>query len=787
MKHITRAVLLGHTFLLVLALSADVGAQTGTISGQVIDEASGVPLVGASVHVLNPDLAVSAGAATDGDGGYAVENLPMGTYAVEATFVGYRTVISRDIVVGARQSATVNFRLLTTPFKLTETVISASRRAENIVDASVSISKVDAEEVVRNASASSIIGLIQNVKGIDYTQRGIYTETYSARGFNGAVGPNSRMIVLLDGIDTGAGAADALGLSASKGDLQDVEVIVGPTSALYGPNAVASVVSITTRDPRESGGTTVALSSGSRSIRKARFRHAGTRDKWGWKISGEHQQARDFEINNTYYNADSSLAVTENPDFDARGTRGGGGLFYYPDADSRIGFQAGIGSVDQIDLLDGGRWRLEGTFSHYQQFFYSSAHSHLNIYQRRLEQGKAHALYVKARFMLEGYSEAEAKEKARFIGETIVRGVQFRHKSRLEPLRTHLAYGFDFNRSENIFPWVKDGRFLSRVLGVYGHSETGLNERLKFVLAGRVDFSNLFDTRLSPRAALIFKPDPAIAFRATLSQAFRSPGVVQIAMIYPLGGGIVARGNDGGFRFGTVTGDPLPAEFQAGSPPIAPEKNTTYELGFKGVLRNSVFLDISAYQSRYRDFISPLLAIGDPENGIVTLDEDGNPRMVSDKDGNLAGETTWTYLNFGRRTVRGLDVGANVYAGNRVMFKGNFSFIRAGELEKAIGLEQPFNTPEVILNLGVSTSDLLTSGTTADLSLRRVSEFDFIAGVHNGTVPAYTVVNLDLSYQLGLDVIGRLSVRNLLDNKHIEVVDGAELGRIAVAEIGYEF
>ena len=210
MKHITRAVLLGHTFLLVLALSADVGAQTGTISGQVIDEASGVPLVGASVHVLNPDLAVSAGAATDGDGGYAVENLPMGTYAVEAT-VGYRTVISRDIVVGARQSATVNFRLLTTPFKLTETVISASRRAENIVDASVSISKVDAEEVVRNASASSIIGLIQNVKGIDYTQRGIYTETYSARGFNGAVGPNSRMIVLLDGIDTGAGAAGARG------------------------------------------------------------------------------------------------------------------------------------------------------------------------------------------------------------------------------------------------------------------------------------------------------------------------------------------------------------------------------------------------------------------------------------------------------------------------------------------------------------------------------------------------------------------------------------------------
>jgi len=91
MRHATRATLLGHTCLLVLALSAAARAQTGEITGQVVSKATGAPLSGASVRVSNPDLSIITGATTGADGRYAVENLPVGTYAVEVTFVGYRT------------------------------------------------------------------------------------------------------------------------------------------------------------------------------------------------------------------------------------------------------------------------------------------------------------------------------------------------------------------------------------------------------------------------------------------------------------------------------------------------------------------------------------------------------------------------------------------------------------------------------------------------------------------------------------------------------------------------
>ena len=779
MKRTTTTILLGSTCLLILFPSRDLDAQTSTIAGRVTARATGAPLSGASVQVSSPALADSVGTTTDGEGRYAFKGLPEGTYAAEVTFVGYRTTTARHIDVGPGRPAIADFGLVSAPVELTETVVSASRRAENIVDAPISISKIRAEEIAHNTHAHSVASLLEHVRGIDYTQRGVLTEKYGARGFNTAAGPNSRMVVFRDGIPGGSSPAAAMELSVPKDDLQNVEVIVGPGSALYGPDAVSGVVSVTTKDPRGSEGTTVTLGGGSRSIFKGRFRHAGTRDKWGWKVSGEHQQARDYEVEWAFIRPDSTTAIDGDPSSDSWSNRGSLGLYYYRNPDSRIAFQAGAGAVDLIDLADTGRMSYGDWRKYTSQLTYSSSQSYLNIYRVQEDLGDTYNTDVKVRHMANGVPELEAKKRAKFTGDSYIWGGEFRRKYRFQPLRTHLTYGVDYRRAEYVFAFLEGGRYLARGLGVYGQSETGLSEHLKLVLAGRVDSDNRYDARFSPKLGLIYKPDPAMALRATFNRAFRSPISWQVAFLYPLGGPSMLRGNADGFRFGTVTGAPLPPQYESGIGKITPEENTTYELGFKGVLRNSVFLDVSAYESRYKGFISPLVPIGDPANGIFTLDEEGNPRT---------GEVTIVYLNFGRRTIHGLDVGVNAYPTDRLTLMGNLSLIRAGELKEpgALDLDEPFNTPEAIFNLGASACDFLTSGLDVSLSLRRVSEFDFRSGWRSGIVPSYSVVNLGLSYRLDPGVTCRLTVRNLLDNKHIEVVDGFELGRLAVAEIGYE-
>lgn len=159
-------------FLVGIAWSqqvAEAHAQTGRIAGTMIAEDKREPLAGATVEVLGPALKKKIGAVSRADGLYAVENIPVGTYTVKATFSGYRGETVRGVVVVAGASVEVDFRLTVAPYEMGEMVVSASRHAENIVDAPASISKVDAKEVQRNTVASSYANIIKSVKGIDYT------------------------------------------------------------------------------------------------------------------------------------------------------------------------------------------------------------------------------------------------------------------------------------------------------------------------------------------------------------------------------------------------------------------------------------------------------------------------------------------------------------------------------------------------------------------------------------------------------------------------------------------
>lgn len=85
-------------------------------------------------------------------------------------------------------------------------------------------------------------------------------------------------------------------------------------------------------------------------------------------------------------------------------------------------------------------------------------------------------------------------------------------------------------------------------------------------------------------------------------------------------------------------------------------------------------------------------------NGIVTLDEEGNPR---------AGEVTLTFLKFGKRTVWGVEAAVNAYLTEGIVLRGNVNLIDAESLESASGFDQSFNTPEAIVNLGVSATDMV--------------------------------------------------------------------------------
>jgi outer membrane receptor for ferrienterochelin and colicins len=766
------------TFLVTL-LATGTWAQTGRISGKVIDKDTGDPLVNTNVEIVSPDLKTKLGTTSNTEGGYTID-VPPGAYTVKATFVGYRAAAVRSVVVTAGESAEVSFEMEIVLYEFDEVVVSASRREQSIVDAPLSIAKIDAQEMQSNTVIGSYKSAIKNLKGVDRFQTGIFSERISIRGFNQAL--STRGLLLIDGRFTfqpsGSGGPGDLHIVA-KDDYQDIEVIIGPGAALYGPDAVSSVISVTTKDPRVQPGTTFSLSGGSRNLFRGRFYHGERQGHWGWKVSGEYQRGVDYKLTNTFYNADSSASVTDNPDFDASNLRGGVGLFYYPDETSSLRFAAGAAITNAINITSTTRSQLVDTGYDYQQLTYTSPHMYLNLYRTGDDTGDSFALDTRAENLLTGLSPAEAREQATFTGQSSFWEAEGRVFSNLPHLKnTRFTLGANFRQHRpnssllNVTGGVNQG-------GMYGHAETDLGEMFRLVLASRVDFYEVYDTQVSPKVALIYKPRADAAIRATYNRAYKSPTAFHQHLFFQIQPGVVGRGNFKGFRFGNLNGDPLPPQFANGISGLLPEENSTFEIGYKGVVANRVFLDIDGYRSRYRNFISPIGFIGNLHlgGGVVILDEDGDPRP----------EVTLTYQNFGRRTVLGFDVGVDVQATDRVMLKANLTFIEPGDLEDAGGVDQPFNTPRTISNFGLSASDFLSKGTSLDVSLRHVEEFDFSSGIHVGTVPAYTVVDLNLGYRTAYGVTYRLSASNVLGNNHIEIIDGPKLGRMVVSEVQYGF
>ncbi|MCK9407627.1 MAG: TonB-dependent receptor [Bacteroidetes bacterium] len=110
----------------LLFCSAELMAS-GKIRGSIVDEKTKEALVGASVVVVGTNY----GAVTDIDGNYIILNLPVATYSLRVSFLGYQNVIINNIKVNDDLTSEVNFNLTSTEVQLNEVVIIQDRPLVN--------------------------------------------------------------------------------------------------------------------------------------------------------------------------------------------------------------------------------------------------------------------------------------------------------------------------------------------------------------------------------------------------------------------------------------------------------------------------------------------------------------------------------------------------------------------------------------------------------------------------------------------------------------------------------
>lgn len=275
--------LLSLSFAFLPALPAF--AAEGRISGRVLDpDGQVVPL--ATVIVEGP-IATPRTTIADAQGAFDVTGLPDGRYTIRASSPGLSSAALPIAVTDAQiASIDIPLRLAALDEALVVTATQVDQPLSSVPDSTTIITGGDLE----NRQQFSLGQALRSVPGLVVQQNGGPGSVTSLfmRG-----GESDFTLVLVDGIRANSFGG---GLDLSQVPLEDVdriEVVRGPQSALYGADAIGGVVQILTR----TGGAPSAratLEAGSREMRRATGSTTGSHRGFRWQLGGDHYEDEGF-------------------------------------------------------------------------------------------------------------------------------------------------------------------------------------------------------------------------------------------------------------------------------------------------------------------------------------------------------------------------------------------------------------------------------------------------------------------------------------------------------------
>lgn len=532
----------------VAALSAPSAfAQNGSVSGVVTDADDGGQLAGANVQVIGNSGSMLTGTATDIDGRYTLTGIAAGSYTIRASFIGYG-VSDATVQIVSGQTATVDFAL-TVGITLNTVVVTSGRQPEKVLDAPASISVLTAKDMTSDVGMSSVEAL-RNTTGVDIAQTGVDRRELVLRGFNNAFSGATYVLT-----DYRQAAAPSLGVNLYSLmpniniDVDRVEVVRGPGSALYGAGVDSGVIHFITKGPFEHPGTTISVSGGERSYMGVQFRHAGVLSpKFGYKITGTVGQANDWEMDPSDPTDAQQLAgdvTARNNDFEKLNLNGN--FEFRPKAGTSIIGNFGYSELTATVLSGIGTLQAIGFGYKYGQL--------------RLQTGNFFAqTYVNQNNAGESYVYDQDFNGDGVPDPVTDNGIQVAFQAQYDYQMSN-KQSFIIGADADLTRPDTDGTILGRnedmdsinEYGAYIQSQTALSPKFDMVLALRGDYNDVLEAAtVSPRAAFVFKAASNHSFRATFNRAFSSPGTNSnfldiVASTSPL----VARGRGtaGGFTW----------------------------------------------------------------------------------------------------------------------------------------------------------------------------------------------------------------------------------------------
>ena len=519
---------------------------------RVVDP-QGLALPGVVVQAVGPRGVLTEGVA-GADGVFHLPSVRPGRWSVEAALPGFAP--GDGAVEAAFGVDAVVTLMLALDYSVAEDVVvlgtsrPPGRRTEvRMVDSPVTTSVVSSEALA-TAPSANVGDVLRAVPGLNVIQLSARDVQVTSRHSAGVLA-NSQL-VLMDGRSV---YLDFFGmvlwdsLPVGTGDIEQIEVVRGPASATWGPNAMTGAVHVITRAPRDAVGTTLTMSGGwiDRDAGSTAGHGAGTlfgtnatfsrapSDRLAYRVSAGYFQSDAFprptgripvarhpraglDVGGAAYPLDGPGPLgqafvnrgTAQPKFDVRVDQelsGGGELTY----------SGGVGATDGVLHSGLGPFDVErGSYLGYGKVGYTQGDFRLQAFTNIVD-GDAFNLLL---------GDAQSPGRPLHLGfASRTFDVDAGHSTTFGG-RHVVHYGGNVRRNTFDISVAPDaaGRL---EFGGYVEDQVFF-DRFRLVLGGRVDkFGAVAAPFFSPRVSFMLKPGVDHSLTLSYNRAFRSPSVVE--------------------------------------------------------------------------------------------------------------------------------------------------------------------------------------------------------------------------------------------------------------------
>ena len=779
----------------------------GRIEGRLTRK-DGSAIAGANVVLHGSPATASTGT----NGQFAFADLIPATYSLTIA-LGPNAITISGVRVDAGGTTTLE-ETVDWNVGFTDSLIvrGASRVEERIVEAPAAAALVGEAEIARKAAPGQVAKLLEFTPGAQITQGGLWDFNIGTRGFNRAL--SRRVAVLLDGRDLALPFFGYQGwptFSFPLDDLTSVELVRGPSAALFGANASGGVINMTSKEPRFSRGGMVRISAGEQATLNIEGRWAWALGKgWFGRVVGGVRRSDGLAVSRVD-GPEYSVPCPPTTFGDCLPAE----VVPLDGENARIVF-AGL-RLDKY--LAGGRsLTLEG----------GHAHGGFGVFQATAQRAKSLGTDGQRPWARVAFNGDEFKAAASYDGYTEPSGYMglssatafnsdsYRLHAEAQGNRSFrqgnvkLVAGAEaaIERMDSYNPEVGGQTFLyepvaSNRQALFGQGSWNVTSRIRAVLAARGDWSTLHDFQLSPKGALIYSATPHQSLRLTYSRAFQVSNSLEYFLNAPVAPPVdLSELNGICSIFGAACGfGPTPV-LALGNEDLEIETVRTWEIGYKGLVAGRGLLTADYYRSRSSNMVTSLLpqlgtALGrlNPRFGPWEGPQ-GLPDPVIDQIrslvpllSNLNGSNILaaaSYANFGDVDIQGLDLGLTyvIPSGWRATSTYSwFDFNPAGQAPGTEGLLLP-NAPAHAFGLGVAYE---RNRIGASLDFRWVDDFRWADGFFLGTVESYSVVDLAATYPLSRAVSVTANVSNLFNDRHWQTFGGALMKRRLLVGLQYDW